>query len=125
MSYYEGSNWQARKQDEGKPLFDINDKKFDPINLSKEDLIKAVKTSIQSEKEKEKYCQRLEKALSICHDLLRDIDIYEEYDDLRRTLKECSDIATNGLTKLYKEYPDLFLLEAEQKTNTNEPKDEQ
>jgi len=56
------------------------------------------------------YVVRLKKALSVCHDLLRDVDIYaDEPEQSGWTVKNCSKIATKGLDKLYKEYPDLFL----------------
>jgi len=56
------------------------------------------------------YFDRVKKALSICHDLLRDVDIYADQPEQSKwTVQNCSKIATNGLDKLYKEYPDLFL----------------
>lgn len=55
------------------------------------------------------YFNQMEKALSICHDLLRDIDIYaDQPDQAGWSVKNCSNIASKGLDRLYKEYPTLF-----------------
>ena len=57
----------------------------------------------------------LQKAFHDMHDLLRDIDIYADQPEQSGwNVKNCSKIATDGLNKLYKEYPDLFLPNSEQ-----------
>ena len=61
---------------------------------------------------KKKECfKRLKGALSLCHDIIRDIDIYEDTHMEHSRIKECVKIASDGLDKLYKEYPDLFNIE--------------
>ncbi len=50
MSYHEGSNWQAKKEDESKPLYEVAKN--------------ALQVEIKSNKEYERYCQELEKFLT-------------------------------------------------------------
>lgn len=58
----------------------------------------------------EQYVERYKKALSLCHDFLRDVDIYGDQSDRSGfSVAECSNIATNGLNKLYRKFPDLFM----------------
>jgi hypothetical protein len=66
------------------------------------------------------YFYRMKKALSICHDLLRDVDIYADQDEQSGySVKNCSKIATEGLNKLYREFADLFLLPNNEADNQN------
>jgi len=71
MSYYEGSNWQAKKEDEKKPLYEKES--IDHVA----DVIKEYNKQI---KEYEKYCQSLEY-------IIRDIDLMIDFGDFTDTEK--------------------------------------
>ena len=51
---------------------------------------------------------RLKEPLLKCVDLLRDIDLYGDISMPKKTLSDCSNIATKGLKELHEEYPFLI-----------------
>lgn len=70
----------------------------------------------------------LKSVLIRCLDLLRDVDLYGDISMPKKTVEECSNIATNGLNKLMEDFPDhMELIDEWGKSNstptpTNEDK---
>lgn len=94
MSAWEGSKWQERQEDA---------KKYNPVNLPKEDLIQAVKTANKSVKEYEAYCKRLELAVT---KLFHDMKAIDECDN-NASIMDIYRMATKSIAEAEVRFSDL------------------
>lgn len=52
----------------------------------------------------------VEMAFGRMHDIIRDVDIYGDISMPKKSVQDCSMIATRGLNQLYSDFPELFSL---------------